>query len=206
MSEFAVPDPDVSLLASADKQGKNGLVREADIHHFHLFDDTNGPNCPPAHIKYPLVATKLAGNPTFADLDPCGKSFIGESKSWQPPLQAVSLASYYKLHRVPSLKDMDESKPPDSMEGVQLPRRESTTEPLEHRPPLGVHNKLLDQVVRTPGRQPSPQPTHLSVPGPGQHRVLHEEGSGYVAPKFEGKDLQMEEGVCCWPEPRLVRC
>lgn len=54
-------------------------------------------------------------------------------------------------------------------------------------------NKLLEKVVRTPGRQPSPQPTHLSVPGSFQRQVLHETGPGYVAPKFEGKDQQMEE-------------
>jgi hypothetical protein len=54
-----------------------------------------------------------------------------------------------------------------------------------------LHNKLLDQVVRTPDRRPSPQPTHLSVPGQ-VHKVLQEEGSGYVAPKFEGKEQQME--------------
>lgn len=59
-----------------------------------------------------------------------------------------------------------------------------------------LHNKLLDAVIRTPDRQPSPQPTHLSVPGgSGTHtpRILHETGSGYVAPKFEGKEKQMEE-------------
>jgi len=60
-----------------------------------------------------------------------------------------------------------------------------------------LHNKLLDQVSQTPDRQPSPQPTHLSVPGgaSGTHtpRILHETGSGYVAPKFEGKEQQMEE-------------
>jgi len=57
------------------------------------------------------------------------------------------------------------------------------------------HNKHLDAVIRTPDRQPSPQPTHLSVPGSGTHtpRILHETGSGYVAPKFEGKEKQMEE-------------
>ncbi|KAK0642493.1 NAD-specific glutamate dehydrogenase [Lasiodiplodia hormozganensis] len=59
-------------------------------------------------------------------------------------------------------------------------------------PPNGVQNKLLDSLVRTPGRQPSPQPTHLSVPGSTHHRVLQEEGPGYVAPKFEGKEQQME--------------
>ncbi|KAI9812051.1 MAG: NAD-dependent glutamate dehydrogenase [Pycnora praestabilis] len=57
----------------------------------------------------------------------------------------------------------------------------------------GPINKVLDQVIRTPGRQPSPQPTHLSVPGANYHRVLHEEGPGYVAPKFEGREKQMEQ-------------
>lgn len=62
--------------------------------------------------------------------------------------------------------------------------------------PNGIHNKILDNVVRTPGRVPSPQPTHLSVPGASHHnhsQLLHEQGSGYVAPKFEGKEQQMEE-------------
>ena len=54
-------------------------------------------------------------------------------------------------------------------------------------------NKLLEKVVRTPGRQPSPQPTHLSVPGAIKSHVLHEPGAGYVAPKFDGKAQQMEE-------------
>lgn len=56
-------------------------------------------------------------------------------------------------------------------------------------------NKLVDQVIRTPGRIPSPQPTHLGLPGSGANspRILQETGSGYVAPKFEGKEQQMEE-------------
>lgn len=60
-------------------------------------------------------------------------------------------------------------------------------------------NKLLDQVAAQQGtpRRPSPLPTHLSVPGSGQStpRVLPQEGSegsGYEAPKFEGKEKQME--------------
>jgi glutamate dehydrogenase len=57
-----------------------------------------------------------------------------------------------------------------------------------------LHNKLLDNVVRTPGRQPSPQPTHLSVPG-AVPKVLHETGPGYVAPKFEGKEQQMQDVI-----------
>lgn len=61
-------------------------------------------------------------------------------------------------------------------------------------PKNGIRNKLLEQVVRTPGRMPSPQPTHLSVAPAAVHRVLHEEGPGYVAPKFEGKELQMDQG------------
>lgn len=83
----------------------------------------------------------------------------------------------------------------DFQSAVKLPRRESTTEPPERMPENGVHNKILEQAIRTPGRQPSPQPTHLSVPGSSQHKVLHEEGSGYVAPKFEGKELQMDQGM-----------
>ena len=61
-------------------------------------------------------------------------------------------------------------------------------------PKNGIRNKLLEQVVRTPGRMPSPQPTHLSVASGAVHRVLQEEGPGYVAPKFEGKELQMDQG------------
>ncbi|EEP76082.1 NAD-specific glutamate dehydrogenase [Uncinocarpus reesii 1704] len=55
-----------------------------------------------------------------------------------------------------------------------------------------IHNKQLDGVMRTPGRQPSPQPVHLGIPG-GTHRVLSEQGPGYVAAKFEGKAKQMEQ-------------
>ncbi|KAK8206798.1 NAD-dependent glutamate dehydrogenase [Zalaria obscura] len=65
----------------------------------------------------------------------------------------------------------------------------------------GVRNKLLEHVLHSQDRLPSPQPTHLSVPGlstpngSGMHtpRILQETGSGYVAPTFEGKDKQMEE-------------
>ncbi|GAM85608.1 hypothetical protein ANO11243_036150 [Dothideomycetidae sp. 11243] len=59
--------------------------------------------------------------------------------------------------------------------------------------PNGLQNRTLEAVIRTPGRQPSPQPTHLNVPGTHTPRVLHEKDSGYVAPKFEGKEQQMEE-------------
>ena len=77
-------------------------------------------------------------------------------------------------------------------------------------PPLTLNghskpvNKLVEHVVREPGRTPSPQPTLLSVPGASNanssnqslHRIISKAdyGTGYVAPKFEGKKEQMEEG------------
>ncbi|KAI9833104.1 MAG: NAD-dependent glutamate dehydrogenase [Phylliscum demangeonii] len=54
-------------------------------------------------------------------------------------------------------------------------------------------NKLLEQVIRNPGRQPSPQPVHLSVPNGFHPRVLQDQSPGYVAPKFVGKEKQMDE-------------
>ncbi|KIW80172.1 hypothetical protein Z517_06787 [Fonsecaea pedrosoi CBS 271.37] len=61
-----------------------------------------------------------------------------------------------------------------------------------------ARHKLVEQVIRTPGRQPSPQPTLLGVPGASQsnqslHRILSDHSPGYVAPQFEGKRAQMEE-------------
>lgn len=55
------------------------------------------------------------------------------------------------------------------------------------------HNKILENVVRSQ-RLPSPQPTHLGIPGGSPHRVLSEEDPGYIAAKFEGKQKQMEQG------------
>lgn len=56
-------------------------------------------------------------------------------------------------------------------------------------------NKLLDTVRSSLSRTASDQSGHLSVSGLlGQHRTLHETGSGYVAPVFEGKDAQMDKG------------
>jgi glutamate dehydrogenase len=58
-------------------------------------------------------------------------------------------------------------------------------------------NKLVDQVIRTPGRQPSPQPTHFSLPyknGNGNgHRVLRSATVGYIAPEFTGKKAQQAQ-------------
>lgn len=65
-------------------------------------------------------------------------------------------------------------------------------------------NKSLEQVVRTPGRQPSPQPVHFSVPlhqngkvngnGGNGHRVLRSATVGYIAPEFKGKKEQIVQG------------
>jgi hypothetical protein len=60
----------------------------------------------------------------------------------------------------------------------------------------GLHNKALEQVIRTPDRKPSPQPSSLNVPGSSMSRMLPDQSPGYVAPKFEGKDEQMEQGEC----------
>jgi glutamate dehydrogenase len=64
--------------------------------------------------------------------------------------------------------------------------------------PRSPINKLVDQVVRAPSREPSPQPTHFSVPaknGNGNgHRVLRSATVGYIAPEFKGKKAQMLQG------------
>ena len=162
------------------------------IERLQLFND----GAPKSTFQHPLTASKLISYhlPTRPlDIDAPQNPLTSNGTYW-PPLKAIPLASYYKLHRVPSLTTMTEPEPHHT-EAVQLPRRESTAEPQERAPQNSVHNKILEQVVRTPGRQPSPQPTHLSVPGSSQHKVLHEEGSGYVAPKFEGKELQMDQGM-----------
>ena len=58
--------------------------------------------------------------------------------------------------------------------------------------------KLVEEVSRTPGREPSPQPTHFSVPyknGNGNgHRILRSATVGYIAPEFKGKQAQMLQG------------
>ncbi|OBT62644.1 NAD-specific glutamate dehydrogenase [Pseudogymnoascus sp. 23342-1-I1] len=59
----------------------------------------------------------------------------------------------------------------------------------------GFPNKLIEHVIRTPGRIPSPQPAHLSLNhsnGSG-HRVLRSATVGYIAPPFEGKEAQIGE-------------
>lgn len=205
----------------ADRSGED--VVQIQVQRFQLVDnnDANHVNCASTTTNRNfLTASKLTPHHLpirSLDLNAAANPLTSNGAFWSP-LKAIPLASYYKLHRVPSLSTMTESDLDDmdtvqlpqsestaepteqiSENGVQnavkLPRRESTSEPPERLPENGVHNRILEQVVRTPGRQPSPQPTHLSIPGPSQHKVLHEEGSGYVAPKFEGKELQMDQGM-----------
>lgn len=183
------------------------IPREGEVDSFeryHFFssvdNDSDNVNYAPTHNGQPLTATKLISNylpSNTVDLNTSPNGLTPKGAFW-PPLKAIPLASYYKLHRVPSLTAMMEPNRNGTHE-IELPRSEPVPpipEPQEKVPQNGIHNKILEQVVRTPGRQPSPQPTHLSVPGGSQHRVLHEEGSGYVAPKFEGKELQMDQGKC----------
>ena len=71
-----------------------------------------------------------------------------------------------------------------------------STSPRSSVPPT---NKALDNIVSTPVRKPSPQPTHFSVPpknGNGNgHRVLRSATVGYIAPEFKGKAAQMLQGM-----------
>lgn len=59
-------------------------------------------------------------------------------------------------------------------------------------------NKLVEQVSRTPNREPSPQPMHVTVNGGhiggNGYRVIRSATVGYVAPKFDGKTAQMSQG------------
>ena len=85
--------------------------------------------------------------------------------------------------------------------GLDVDLETDTTMTTPDRTP---NHKLVDQLLKSPDRQPSPQPTHFSVPyrngkngmnGNGNgHRVLRSATVGYVAPEFKGKQAQMVEG------------
>lgn len=66
------------------------------------------------------------------------------------------------------------------------------------RSPTSPSHKQVDDIVRSPGRKPSPQPMHFSVPpknGNGNgHRILRSATVGYIAPEFKGKAAQMLQG------------
>lgn len=172
---------------------------DAEVEAYQLFEN----QVPDEHGKCPKSKSLSASHtakivsPQNLVLPTFPKQLPSKGGFWSP-LKAIPLSSFYKLHRMPSVTAMTEPGQDDALT-IELPRSEPMSSPEPHHalPQNGViHNKLLEQVIRTPGRLPSPQPTHLGVPGPSQHRVLHEEGSGYVAPKFEGKELQMDQGMC----------
>ena len=197
--------PELQLSAPAE-----GDEVDVDVDRFRLFDETNNVNCTPTLNNRSLSTTKLVGDyapATEIDLNSSSEELTSNGAFW-PPLKAIPLASYYRPHRVPSLTAMERDR--NGAYAIELPRSDPVpiSEPQEQElqgkvPQNGIHNKLLEHLVRTPGRQPSPQPTHLSVPGSSQHRILHEEGSGYVAPKFEGKELQMDQGMS---RPQFSEC
>ena len=193
--------PDLSL------SGREDDAQLAQVDSFHLYNASSHSTCDRRNFAAAKAVTDHLPLPLPAqdtDLHPSSRA-LTPSCALCPPLKAVPLASFYKLHRLPAVIPMSETPMADQpqqtngLASVELP---PPTSP-QHAPDMpegplqnGVHNKLLEQVVRTPGRQPSPQPTHLSVPGASSHRILQEEGPGYVAPKFEGKELQMDQGEC----------
>lgn len=81
---------------------------------------------------------------------------------------------------------------------TNMPDSEPQKTTLTINPPT---NKTLTQLAGSPGRHPSPQPTHFSMPysyknGNGNgHRVLRSATVGYSAPEFKGKKDQMELGM-----------
>lgn len=94
-------------------------------------------------------------------------------------------------YTLPPVKLLVYHEPPANMSSIESPK------------PNAVHpnNDSTESLVRTPGRKPSPQPAHFSVPvnlrnGNGNgHRILRSATVGYIAPEFKGKQAQMEQGM-----------
>ncbi|RDW70262.1 putative NAD-specific glutamate dehydrogenase [Coleophoma crateriformis] len=79
----------------------------------------------------------------------------------------------------------DESSDMASISGTASRRLSEATSPI---------SKLTEH-ARSPGRLPSAEPTHFSVPRPlnsNGHRVLRSATVGYIAPEFKGRKAQME--------------
>jgi hypothetical protein len=104
--------------------------------------------------------------------------------TFQFPEYAEKFPEYFEPIVVPFPEDID---PLDDMASLEVPTS-----------PLSPVNKIIKDVVATPDRHPSPQPTHFSVPyknGNGNgHRVLRSATVGYIAPEFKGKKAQMLQG------------
>jgi hypothetical protein len=111
--------------------------------------------------------------------------------SLQFPEYAEKFPEYFEPIIVPF---PDYNDPLDNMASFEVPNNF-----------LSPVNKFVQDVVATPDRHPSPQPTHFSVPyknGNGNgHRVLRSATVGYIAPEFKGKKEQMLQGESqffCW--------
>ncbi|KAK6348689.1 NAD-dependent glutamate dehydrogenase [Orbilia javanica] len=59
---------------------------------------------------------------------------------------------------------------------------------------MAAHRNFLPPTLtsKDESRHPSPSPFHLSIPGGTTRRIITDTSSGYAAPKFEGKEQQME--------------
>ena len=116
--------------------------------------------------------------------------------SFQFPEYAEKFPEYFNPTINPFSEDIDPLDPLDPLEPLDpLDDMASLEVPTS---PLAPVNKFVKDVVATPDRHPSPQPTHFSVPyknGNGNgHRVLRSATVGYIAPEFKGKKAQMLQG------------
>lgn len=139
---------------------------------------SNGDSIPEASIAAPSATSNGNGTPE-ASTEALSATF---HTNGTPQVPSTTSSSASNDDHSPQIQSMESSGATNGDGSPQFP----------------LHNKLLDHVVRTPGRQPSPQPTHLGVPGTSHSnnsRILHETGPGYFAPKFEGKEQQMEDGM-----------
>ena len=75
------------------------------------------------------------------------------------------------------------------------PQANGTIEGTDHA--AALQKKHLQKAISVPGREPSPRPTHLDVPGKvtdhAPSHVLLETDVGYVALEFKGKEQQMNK-------------
>lgn len=126
-------------------------------------------------------------------------SYLEFSKFDELPKYAepVDFTNYNEPRDLPKHEKLDEfphyEEPPEFSESIAIMAEISDTP----RSPSSPANKNLEQIIRTPGRKPSPQPTHFSVPKNGNgngHRVLRSATVGYIAPEFKGKPAQMLQG------------
>lgn len=97
---------------------------------------------------------------------------------------------------IPSSTPTSEACNGDTLPARPLPKLFNSRDGSGPGTPIGFqrpHNKHLDHAVDAALRHPSPQPTHLGVPGT-PHQILADD-PGYIAATFEGKQKQMEQGM-----------